>query len=318
MVILCTLIFGVTSASFKETRTDENKLQSVEALGRPLYPFPLDFFRPQTVSNGYLHLKLMPNAHFDDAILRISRGDSWFQDIVVSSITRHEYSTRPFASAKVLELIDLDQNDELEIIFSTSHQAGGGIDLFTYIIYYDETLGAYFTIPIFHWITLIDNKPSYFSKPTFLSHDTDLFLEMVSMFSFASFIYSPIQLLQFTDNELIDVTDSYQNIVLDDAEYWLAKAESRIPHLSPDYTQITGRDMHDTSLQPENVKRFYLTSYLVNMYRLQRESEGWETLKELCNESDNCELFFNYLAKSLIDAGYTETWPKEVDKAYPG
>lgn len=313
MAILCILILlGSTQNSAKNLNIVKNEQQPTEPTPPIRYPFPLDFFSPQTISRDDLHLGLKPNDQYDDAILRISRDDNWFQEIVVSSITGLKNSPRPFATAEVTKVIDLDQNGELEIVFLTTHQGSGGGAMVTYVIYYDEVLGAYTTTPGLDRITLIDEQGGYFPKPTFLSRDFTFFSVMTPT---AARYYTPVQLLEFVGDELIDVTSYYSQIVADDAEYWLAYAENRRPALSQTYIELMGVNLNNWDSRPEvGTQRILLAPYLANMYRLQRESEGWEKLKEMCDESDNCNLFFYFLASSLITSGYTNTWPSGIPK----
>ena len=313
MVILCIYIFlGTSQNNVKPQNLTENETQSIESTFPVGYPFPLDFFNPQSKSRDDLHLELKPNDQYDDAILRINRGNSWVQEIIVSSITGLKNSPRPFTTAEILDLIDLDQNGELEIVFLTEHQGAAGGARLTYIIYYNDALGAYFTTPGFDRIKIIDYQSGFFSKPTFLTHDFSFFSTMIPTIARD---YTPIKLLQFEDTHLLDVTDNYLQIVADDAEYWLAYAENRRPVLSQTYIELMGLNLDNWHSRPEvETQRILLAPYLANMYRLNRESEGWEKLKEMCNESDDCNLFFYFLASSLISSSYTDTWPAGISK----
>jgi hypothetical protein len=214
--------------------------------------------------------------------LKIFRGGKKLLD-------RHEpqkdVSDRPvvdIAPENQLPVLDLDGNKEPEIIvdFFT-----GGAHCCTYsLIYRYQTQEKRYTVKRFDWgnvgYQLVDlNKDKL---PEFRSAD-DRFA-----YAFVSYAASgfPLQIWQYRQGKMIDVTRKYPKLVRANAlELWQS------------YQRAKKEDIEVKGL---------LAAYLADKYSLGESVDGWKRVKQVYKAQDK-EQYFAALRKFLRETGYIKS-----------
>ncbi len=182
-----------------------------------------------------------------------------------------------------LEVRNLDANSEPEVILDL-YSGGAHCCTFSLIYRYDHAKKQYKSIEHFWGNGGYQLKDLNRDKiPEFESRD-DRFA-----YAFASYAGSsyPLQIWQYRDGRMIDVTRSYPELVYNDAyQLWQR------------YTEY--RDQY-----PE-VGRAALAAYLADKYLLGQSEDGWQRIQQNYQQSDR-DSFFRDLRKFLQQTGYIQS-----------
>lgn len=180
-----------------------------------------------------------------------------------------------------MRVTDVSGDEEPEILVDL-YSGGMRCCHYSLIYEYDRENGEY--QPIDHYwgnvgYDLLDLNGD--GTPEFRSAD-DRFAYEFTKFDASGF---PIQIWQYQDGKMVNVTTDYpQQIYADAYKWWEASYKS---------------------LQSEEEKEVkgYLAAYLANMYQLEEAEKGWQVLKKMYKKEDKAE-FFHKLSQFLEDLNY--------------
>ncbi|WP_071516164.1 S-layer homology domain-containing protein [Geitlerinema sp. PCC 9228] len=119
-------------------------------------------------------------------------------------------------------------------------------------------------------------------RPEFRSAD-DRFAYEFAKFDASGF---PIQIWQYRDGKMVNVTPEYPQQIYADAYKWWEASYKNLQ-----------------STEDKEVKG-YLAAYLANMYHLGASEKGWQVLKNMYDKEDKDE-FFHQLSQFLEDLDYS-------------
>lgn len=186
------------------------------------------------------------------------------------------------------KVIDLDQDNNREISLSLSSR-GAHCCSYTLIYTYNPANDSYSQLQI-DW----GNFPSSGKLEDIDENGTLEFIARDDRFSgeFAGYAgsFRPIQIWQYRDGKMLNVTRNYPKIVYNDAyQFW----------------QFYNTELR---LQPKANQRqiqSVFAAYLANKYLLNQQEDGWKRIRQLYNFSDR-EQYFTRLEKFLKDSGYSQ------------
>jgi hypothetical protein len=181
-----------------------------------------------------------------------------------------------------MRVTDVSGDEEPEILVDLY---SGGMQCCHYSLIYEYSREAGKYQPIDHsWgnvgYDLLDLNGD--GTPEFRSAD-DRFAYEFAKFDASGF---PIQIWQYKDGKMVNVTTEYpQQIYADAYKWWEASYKN---------------------LQSEEDKEVkgYLAAYLANMYQLGEAEQGWQMLKNMYKKEDKAK-FFHQLSQFLEDLDYS-------------
>ena len=182
-----------------------------------------------------------------------------------------------------LQVRNLDANPEPEVIVDL-YTGGAHCCNFSVIYRYDSARKEYTSVE--HWWGNTGYEFKDLNQdtiPEFNSYD-DRFA-----YAFASYAGSsyPLQIWQYRDGKMVDITRSYPELIYNDAyQLWQRYSEYKNEY-------------------PE-VGRGALAAYLADKYLLGQSEDGWQRVRQAYQESDR-ESFFADLRKFLQETGYIIT-----------
>lgn len=185
------------------------------------------------------------------------------------------------------KVIDLDQDNNREIAISLSTR-GAHCCSYTLIYGYNSANDSYNRLQV-DW----GNFPSSGKLEDIDENGTPEFIARDDRFSgeFAGYAgsFRPIQIWQYRDGKMLDVTRNYPKIVYNDAyQFWqFYNTELR---LQPNANQ-------------QQIQSVF-AAYLANKYLLNQQEDGWKRIRQLYNFSDR-QQYFTRLEKFLKQAGYS-------------
>jgi hypothetical protein len=181
-----------------------------------------------------------------------------------------------------MRITDVSGDEEPEILVDL-YSGGMRCCHYSLIYEYDREAGNY--KPIDHYwgnvgYDLLDLNGD--GTPEFRSAD-DRFAYEFAKFDASGF---PIQIWQYQDGKMVNVTTEYPQQIYADAYKWWEASYKSIQ--SEDNKEVKG----------------YLAAYLANMYQLGEVEKGWQVLKKMYNKEDKAE-FFHKLSQFLEDLDYS-------------
>ncbi|MCT7951414.1 hypothetical protein NG798_16555 [Ancylothrix sp. C2] len=212
------------------------------------------------------------------------------QPIVVKQIdpkTNAVEEITQFLGVSEPKVIDLDQDNYREIALSLSTR-GAHCCSYTLIYTYNPANDSYNRLQV-DW----GNFPSAGKLEDIDENGTQEFIARDDRFSgeFAGYAgsFRPIQIWQYRNGKMLDVTRNYPKIVYNDAyQFWQFYNTELRRQPNPNLPQIQS----------------VFAAYLANKYLLNQQADGWKRIRELYNFSDR-QQYFTRLEKFLKDAGYS-------------
>jgi hypothetical protein len=178
-----------------------------------------------------------------------------------------------------MDVQDLDGDQESEILINF-YSGGAHCCTFSNIYRYQSDSNDYISI------TQSWGNPSFQLEDL----DGDGLMEFVSAdnrfaYRFAGYAASgmPLQIWQYRQGDMVDVTRNYPDLVYSDAYRWWQA-----------YTEVRTYGAESKGV---------LAAYLADKYLLGQEEDGWERVQAVYQESDRLS-FFTDLRQFLTDSGY--------------
>lgn len=224
-------------------------------------------------------------ANFDglaEVTLRLIISRDGKQKLIDTHSLMYRYGDLPHE----FKLIDLDGDKEPEILVTSQSQLGSGAhsNTFSFIYKYQPKKSNYQKTEI-SWenfgydIKDLDKN----GIPEFVSAD-HRFKESLGLCTYC--VYSPIQIWQFRQGKMIDVTRKYPKAIRSHAyTIWQASEKARSPNYNEQHLKGS------------------LAGYLANKYLLNESEDGWRRVKQAYQGSDRTT-FFNDLMSLLRSNGY--------------
>ncbi len=186
------------------------------------------------------------------------------------------------------KVIDLDQDNNREIAISLSSR-GAHCCSYTLIYTYNSANDSYNRLQV-DW----GNFPSAGKLEDIDENSTLEFIARDDRFSgeFAGYAgsFRPIQIWQYRNGKMLDVTRNYPKIVYNDAyQFW----------------QFYNTELRLQPKANQQQIQSVFAAYLANKYLLNQQEDGWKRIRQLYNFSDR-QQYFTRLEKFLKQAGYSQ------------
>ncbi len=222
---------------------------------------------PQVEIQGDLRVESVVDEENWDVLLRISRGDDFFQEIDLNEMRFDNYPEEYFyplgiSGINAIILSDFESDDDPEIVLGLE-TPGAYCCTIVVVMYYDASSSQYRNTDaaVNKWTLsphLVDIDQDGVDE--IVRHNEELFYAMGGSGSGAQI--SPIQILSFSDGMLIDVSARFPEVIEEDAER-----------------------IYDTCIRVNDCGGFIWAGYLAQMHVLGKAGEGWGIYTETCGDS---------------------------------
>lgn len=242
---------------------------------------------PKQPQTSDLQAELMEDESDGNVYLQLTRDEKDMYRFPIN-----DRSTLKPSNVSIVAVRDLDKNGEFEVILEILTPGSNCCSILT-IVYFNQNLKLYES----------SNKltKAWSIAPRMVDIDEDNIPEFVTRDSNypwlapPAFAVSPIQIFRFVEDELIDVTIEYPDLIKQDAILWLNAAQGEIADLSDDYLKVSQENPEYWAHAFGEGKEFIaLSAYLADMYLLGKESEGWDIVGTVCNDIV-CKQYFENL-----------------------
>ncbi|MCA9975962.1 MAG: hypothetical protein KC413_09445 [Anaerolineales bacterium] len=260
-----------------------------------------DRVTPQAVNADSVSVEIYPDENFTQLMIRIAQDgvpdlESNFEQFVFSGSI-----TDPTYSAKITAVQDQDQDGFAEIILEVT---GRGMRCCEYVVvlYRTQDMQQY-------------RATNYIEReieaiPDVIDLDGDGKLEFVTLnTSYTSFMWglgvnplSPLQIFQYDNQSIVDVTNQYPELVQEDANFWLSTVRRETIEVSDLYFQLTYHESEYWVGIIRGVERWALYAYLADMITLDKGEEGCLIVQDYYQEENLCPGLLEQAEMALEDA----------------
>ena len=227
-----------------------------------------------------------PNEDTTDLLLRISRGEDFTQEISLGNMQFGGYWEPPNIISDVSAIVfsDFERDDDPEIVLGI-HTPGTNCCTVVVVLYFEPSSKRYMnTNALVNKWTLSPDLTDINGDGVdeIIRHNEEFYDAMWGVGSGA--IYSPIQVIAFSDGELIDASAQFPSVIAEDAE--------RLLNVIREYEDCSG---------------LLWGCYLVQMYVLGKGNQGWQAFADSCgDDGDFYERQVERIETALREFGYIE------------
>jgi len=220
---------------------------------------------PQAEVQGELRVETYVDEEKWDVILRISREDQVVQEVVLNDM-RFDNRTEDYfypigiSNINAIYFSDFEKDGDPEITLGIE-TPGTSCCTLVFVLYFDKSSGKYLNSDVLvnKWtLSPVLADVNQDGVEEIIRHNEDFYNSMGGVGSGAAI--SPIQVITFSDGELIDASDQFPEIIEEDAE--------RLLDIIVDYDDCSGT---------------LWSCYMVQMSVLGRLDEGWEFFEDFCS-----------------------------------
>lgn len=278
----------------------------------PLFLF--DDVIPQVDEFNGLQVEIIPTSDFTNLILRFTRPDGIVQESSIKPLIfgEEENDYPAIGGVTLVAISDLNLDGEPEVVLDIFTHGASCCTLIV-VLYYDTVTQQYTST---HTLTR-----KWGLAPQTVDIDGDNRLEFLTRnepFHYViggatvSAAISPIQILRYEDQAIVDVTEQFPELVEQDAQLWLLSAQGKLATLSPEYLALTHEDAsYWRDFDYGEVPSLIMDAYLADMLMLGRGSEGCEMVKTYY-ENDACEICAAILSR--YEDGFCPKYLEEIQQ----